>query len=206
MFKKFLLGGALAVLLASSPALAEGLFPGLPIEGGASYCAGYSVFNTGNTVPGTTPTPNVCETTAPAGVTTPTGSEYIPVDLYGLSQTTPSQGLPQTNGVAAGAMGFGITTVSTTAGAATIPNNTVNYVVNVSETAASALTMPASPQPWQILRIAQVVANGASGTTTLTANTGQSLVPSSITVAGNSVTGSVTMLYNPGTGAWTKVQ
>lgn len=205
MFKKFLLGGALAALLASS-ALADGLFPGLPIEGGAAYCAGYSVFNTGNTVPGTTPTPNVCATTAPAGVATPTGNEYFPADLYGLSQTTQSQGLPQTNGVAGGALGFGITTVSTTAGAATIPNNTVNYVVNVSETAASALTLPAIPQPWQILRIAQVVANGASGTTTLTANSGQSLVPSSITVAGNSVTGSVTVIYNPGTGAWTKIQ
>lgn len=192
--KKFLLGTAFATLLAATPALADGLFPGLPIEGGAAYCASFNVTGT------------QCGTTAPAGVSTPTGTEYFPADLYGLSQPTNSQGLPQTNGVAGGALGFGITTVSTTAGAATIPNNTVNYVVNVSETAASALTLPASPQPWQILRIAQVVANGASGSTTLTANTGQSLVPSSITVAGNSVTGSVTMIYNPGTGAWTKIQ
>ncbi len=192
--KKLLLAAAAAFLLIAPPALADGLFPGLPIEGGASYCASFNV------------TGSQCGTTAPAGQASPTGTEYVPADLYGLSQTTNSQGLPQTNGVAAAAFGFGPTVVTTTAGAATIANNTVNYVINVSETAASAQTMPATPIPWQILRIAQVVANGASGTTTLTANTGQTLVPSSITVAGNSVTGSVTMLWNPTNSTWYKVQ
>lgn len=193
--KKFLLiSAALASSFVASAASADGLFPGLPIEGGASYCASFNV------------TGAQCGTTAPAGVASPTGTEYIPSDLYGLSQTTNSQGLPQTNGIAASAMGFGPTVVITTTGALTIPNNTVNYVINVSETAASAQTMPAIPLPWQILRIAQVVANGASGTVTLTANSGQTLVPSSITVAASSVTGSVTMLWNPTNSTWYKVQ
>jgi hypothetical protein len=205
MLKKVFLGATAALLLSAGVSLADGLFPGLPIEGGASYCAGYSVFNTTNTVPGTTPTPNVCSVTVPAGVTAPTGTEYLPVDLYGLNQQGQSQGLPQTEGLAAAAMGFGLTVVSTTAGAATIANNTVNYVVDVSETAASALTLPAIPQPWQILRIAQVVANGGSGTTTLTANSNQTLVPSSITVAGNSVTGVVTLIWNPTAATWYRI-
>ncbi len=193
MIKKLLLAAA-SLLVLSSPVLADGMFPGLPIEGGASYCAGYSVQGT------------QCSSTVPAGQASPTGTEYFPADLYGLSQTTNSQGLPQTNGVAGAALGFGTTTVSTTAGAQTIPSGTVNYVVNVSETGASALTMPATPIAGQILRIAQVVANGAAGTTTLTANAGQTLVPSSVTVAGNSATGSVTMLWNASAATWTRIQ
>ena len=189
--KLLLASTALAAL--ASPALADGLFPGLPIEGGASYCASFNV------------TGAQCGVTVPAGVTAPTGFEYVPTDLYGLNQTFNSQGLPQTMGLATAAMGFGITVTSTTAGAAVIPANTVNYVINVSETAASAITLPAAPIPNQILRIAQVVANSGTGTTTLTANTGQTLVPASITVAGNSVTGVVTLVWNAATLTWTRV-
>jgi len=77
---------ALAALVAAVPANAVGLFPGLPIEGGASYCAGYSVYNTGNTVPGTLPTPNVCSSTVPAGTTAFSGNEVVVIDTYGLVQ------------------------------------------------------------------------------------------------------------------------
>jgi hypothetical protein len=197
MLKRTLLAACAAftlVVALAEPALADGLFPGLPIEGGASYCASFSV------------TGAQCSVTVPAGNAVPTGTEYIPADLYGLSQTTNSQGLPQTQGIAAAAFGFGNTVVSTTAGAATIPNGTVNYVINVSETAASAITMPATPLPGQILRIAQVVANGASGSTTLTANAGQTLVPSSVTVSAATAATSVTMLWNASTSTWTRIQ
>ena len=86
--KKLLAGlAALSLLaLAALPASAVGLWPGLPIEGGASYCAGYAVYNTGNTVPGTLPTPNVCSSTVPAGSTAFTGNEVVPSDTYGLVQ------------------------------------------------------------------------------------------------------------------------
>ena len=77
---------ALTALVAAVPAGAVGLFPGLPIEGGASYCAGYSVYNTGNTVPGTLPTPNVCSSTVPAGTTAFSGNEVVVIDTYGLVQ------------------------------------------------------------------------------------------------------------------------
>jgi len=195
--KKFLLASTTALALyaaLSTPALCDGLFPGLPIEGGASYCGSFDV------------TGAQCGVTVPAGVSAPTGTEYFPADLYGLTQTTNSQGLPQTNGVSGAALGIGLTTISTTAGAQTIPSGTVNYVVNVSETVASALTLPATPLPGQILRIAQAVANGASGSTTLTANTGQTLVPASITVSGNSAASGIAMLWNASTLTWTRVQ
>lgn len=201
-----LLAAAFGLALAS-PALATGLFPGLPIDGGASYCGGYSGYNTGTTTPGVLPTPNQCNVTVPAGSANPTGTEYLPADSFGLNQATPDAGIaPATQGIAASALGFGPSVISTATGAKTIPNNSPNYIVDVSETAASALTLPASPQPWQIQRIAVVVATGASGTVTLTANSNQTMVPSSITVAGNTATGWAALLWNPTNSTWYRIQ
>ena len=85
MLKK-VLAALSAVIVASTAAYAVGLWPGLPILGGPSYCAGYSVFNTTNTVPGTLPTPNQCSSTVPAGSSAFTGNEAVPADSYGLAQ------------------------------------------------------------------------------------------------------------------------
>jgi hypothetical protein len=85
MMKKLLLAAS-ALLASVAVALAVGQWPGLPLLGGASYCAGYSVSNTGNTVPGTLPSGNQCSSTVPAGNSTFNGYEGIPVDTYGFNQ------------------------------------------------------------------------------------------------------------------------
>jgi len=98
MMKRLLAAlGALAIVSSLAiPAFAVGQWPGLPVEGGASYCAAYSVFNTGNTVPGTLPTPNQCSVTTPAGTTSFTGYEAVPSDSYGLNQNGNTSAPPQT--------------------------------------------------------------------------------------------------------------
>ena len=82
--------GALIALCAIPYAFAAGLFPGLPIVGQAAYCAGYSLYPTTVTTPGTLPTPNQCNTTAPAGPSALTGVELQPAD------TTVANGPPAT--------------------------------------------------------------------------------------------------------------
>lgn len=200
---------AFLALAASAPVRADGMFPGLPIEGGASYCAGYSVFNTGVTTPGTTPTPNVCASTVPAGVATPTGTEYVPTDLYGLSQTTQSQGLPQTNGVAAAAFGFGPITVVTTGTSVTIPNNTPNYVYNDANTGSVTITLPATPQPWQVQRVAVPAGTGSGGALVVAANSNQSCVPSSncgLSLGSAASAAYAMYLWDPANTTWYRVQ
>ncbi len=191
MIKRLLLGSALAGLLSAAPALADGMFPGLPIEGGASYCAGFSVQGT------------QCSATVPAGQASPTGTEYFPADLYGLSQTTNSQGLPQTNGVAGSALGgFGPMLVTTTDAAATIPNNTPNYVVNVALTTGHNITFPAAPAPWQIQRI--LLATAPTNSVNIAANTGQSIIPASPTTG--TAVAFVAYMWNPTNSTWYKIQ
>jgi hypothetical protein len=199
---------AVALLAAQwGPAFATGLFPGLPIEGGASYCAGYSVYNTGNTVPGTLPSGNVCSDTVLAGPSSPTGQEYFPVDTQGMNQATPDAGVqPLTAGLAASAVGFGPMVVITATGSKTIPNNTPNYIIQVSETASVTITMPAVPQPWQVQRIAVLTTTGGSGAVVVAANTNQFILPQgTITVAGNSATGEATFIWNPNASTWYRV-
>jgi hypothetical protein len=203
--KKFLaasLGaGAIALVLGSITTFAVGLWPGLPIEGGASYCAGYSGFNTGNTTPGTFVT-SQCQNTVPAGVASPTGTEYVPADLYGLAQTTNSQGLPSTNGIAASALGaFGPQSIITVDGATVIANNTPNFEVNVSLTTGHTITLPATPQPWQLQRVSIIVA--PTNSVSVLANSNQTLSPS--TTTGTSA-GYYAFLWNPVTLTWYRVQ
>jgi len=192
MMKRNLLATVAAFIAfgVAEPALADGTFPGLPIEGGASYCASFSV------------TGAQCSVTVPAGNASPTGTEYLPTDLYGLSQTTNSQGLPQTQGIAASALGgFGPMVVTTTDAAATIANNTPNYIVNVAVTTGHAVTLPAVPQPWQLQRVSFTVA--PTNSVSILANTGQTLVPA--TTSGTAVIG-LAFLWNPTNSTWYRVQ
>jgi hypothetical protein len=92
MLKRFK-GAAIAVsalAILSTAAYAAGLFPGLPIVGSAAYCQGYSNYSTSVTTPGTLPTPNACNSTAPAGPSIVTGSELIPADTE-LANGVPPQ-------------------------------------------------------------------------------------------------------------------
>lgn len=206
MLKKVLAGAALAVTLAAGAALANGLWPGYPIEGGASYCGGYASSNGGQTAYGT----GQCSTTVPAGVATPTGTEAVPSDLYGLSQNTNSQGLPQTNLIAASALGaFGPIAVVTTGTAVTIPNNTPNYVYNDANTGAVTVTLPATPQPWQQQRVSVPAGTGSGGSLVVAANSNQSCVPSSdcgLDLGSAASATYATYLWDPSNSTWYRVQ
>src|ERR1700679_1228139 len=88
MFKK-LLAGAAALVLTGAIAFATGLFPGLPMHGGVSYCASWSGVSGSFT----------CSATVPAGATAFTGNEALPGDDYGpLTQTTANAGTAAGNG------------------------------------------------------------------------------------------------------------
>src|SRR5689334_17889471 len=81
--------GALLAIVASPLAYAAGLWFGLPVVGGGSYCAGATA-----TGLGTTGGTLSCNVTAPAGPTTMTGNELIPADLNtgGAQATYPVPG------------------------------------------------------------------------------------------------------------------
>ena len=167
---------ALAALVAAVPANAVGLYPGLPIEGGASYCAGYSVYNTTNTVPGTLPTPNVCAVTTPAGTTAFLGTEALAVDTYGLNQNGSGTSVsPQTQLVGLIQLGQGAfvndTSTSTTL---TVACTTAFEYISGTKTNPT-YTFCASPVQGQKFTIIQ----GANLTTgiTLAAGSGSTCLP-----------------------------
>lgn len=87
--------GLVALAVISAAALADGLFPGFPIVGGASYCSSQSTAG----VPGTAA---VCNNTVPAGPTALTGNETIIADTH-----LPSGQQPQTVAIDITTLGAG---------------------------------------------------------------------------------------------------
>lgn len=92
-----------AIFVAAIAANAAGLFQGLPLANGNSYCSGYSVYSSGVTVPGVLPTPNQCNSTVPAGPAI-TGNELIPADT-GLTASAPATVLMPSSVVAGSSFG-----------------------------------------------------------------------------------------------------
>lgn len=128
--------GAAALLLASSLALGAGLFPGLPIVGGASYCSSVSGTGGGGQFGST------CNVTVPAGPSALTGNELIPADTQ-----LPSGQSPQTVAIPTSRLGAGPTTyvVPLTGESATITNTTRRLNINPAGTiAAFTLVFPAA--------------------------------------------------------------
>lgn len=72
--------GLTALAITSLIANAAGMFPGLPIVGGASYCSSYSGTGSGSITSGNFSGPSTCNVTVPAGPTVLTGSELVPAD------------------------------------------------------------------------------------------------------------------------------
>jgi len=160
MWKKVIAAGA-ALVATAGVALAVGLWPGIPLLGGAAYCV--------NSVNG------VCQANAPAGNPLFLGSEAVPVDTYGANQATNSQGVNQaTQLVALTQLGQGPMVDQTTVGTTqTIPNNTPFFFLDGAQASALTVTMPASAVEGQIQRI--VCTAATVGTLTVAANTGQTL-------------------------------
>lgn len=191
------ISGLVAVALASaiSLAYAAGYFPGFPIVGGASYCAGYSTGTAGQ----------VCVTTAPAGPTATTGNELIPAD------TQLSQGqAPQTVYLPLRALRAAPLTYTLCAAAAcgsvTVGNNSGGILFDYSTTIDSATVVtPASPMDGQRFEIA---APYTITSLTVTANTGQTLAVTTPTVltASTTVSQGYAFQYVASTAKWYKVR
>ncbi len=149
---------ALLAIIGAPLAYAAGLWFGLPVVGGASYCSGTSVAGP----PGTTP---VCNSTAPAGPTSTTGNELVPADLNpGGTQALyplPGQGvtaqaqtafLPLAT-VASGAYLLTNTGGISAAATLTVPNGINNVVLNATGTITDyTLNLPITPTDGQLVR------------------------------------------------------
>lgn len=168
-------GAAIAVaalVVATTAAFSAGNYSTYPILGGASFCAstvGASNVQAGNTGqgPGAAGSNGTyCAQTVPAGPTTLTGSELIPMDT-GLANGAP----PQTVVISSQLManGFGGTTVATTTGttAAVVVSDAISTYIYAGAGAATYTSFKLPPNP--ISNQMLCLANAGSGILTLTA-------------------------------------
>lgn len=170
-----------ALVVASTVALAAGLFPGFPIVGSATYCAGISGTGSGtgsSTFP-TTPGAQFgqgqagqsgsfvssCNVNVPAGPTIITGNELIPADtnLAGGAQ-------PQTVLLSMASIGALPYVFSTPLSAATVTltNLTGSLILDPAGTLTGlTVVMPTAPMDGQTLRMSSSqTVNGLVLTTT----------------------------------------
>lgn len=180
-----LIAAGLGLLIAAGPALAAGVFWGLPQIGGAAYCAGMSVLSpiaTGG-IPLTAAQVAAaqalglvnCNTQAPAGPALFQGTSVVPVDIYGPQAVAPAPNTyPTSVYVGLNQMGQGryqfLSASAGTAAANTIPDNVSwHFVAFPDQTSAFTIKMPPNPVEGQIQHV--VCANATTGTMTVAANT-----------------------------------
>lgn len=198
-------GLALAVgLISITTAYAAGLWPDLPVVGGASYCAGSSSTAIGSIIGSVTGCPN----TVPAGPSIVTGNEQIPADTrLGTAGATPQTVLVPMASLNALPIQF-VTVVNPNSPAGvSAANNSGGVVYSNTTTITSAnVTLPAAPIDGQ-----QYAISSNRTITTLTVGAG-----GSASIAGNSaptvLTASTTgpqgyrFIYNAATTSWFRLQ
>lgn len=216
LIKAFGLAAVVAGSLSVS-AYAAGLFPGLPTVGQAAFCSSTNSQSTSTTVPGTLPSNSNCTTTTPAGPTTLTGNEYLPMDTHvangGGEQTV---GLP-TPLIANGFGGTEIATTTGTTASVVVPDAISTYVYAGSSTATyTSFKLP--PDPIQNQKFCLVNAGAGILTTTSIAvgTSGQSIVQGAavtsipVQVASGAETtvtnASACWVYNVSNTSWYRVQ
>lgn len=224
------LGGVAGCAISASFAWGAGLWQTLPIVGGAAYCAASNIVGPAQqtiTGQGGTPAANgvttgnvICQSNVPAGESTLTGTEVIPLDLY-TPGTAVTAGGPSTEVLPVTLLGVGfgsiqIATVTGTGQSITIGNGISNFIYAGSSTATIAFTAPSSP--FQNEKFC--VNNAATAVLTMTmsantsVNTAQALVqgaaPTSLavqTAAGTSVPlNAVCYVYNAATNDFYRIQ
>ena len=208
MLKRYLAVAGIAVSIASTAAYAAGYFPGFPIVGGAAYCQGNSNYSTSVTVPGTVPTPNVCNDNVSAGPTIVTGNELIPADT-GLGNQVPAtvylplaaiNALPPAYPQFANGTAVNAFTVSPLVGKVVIIGANSLPLSNTS------MQMPASPIDGQELAVS---ANQTIGTFNISANTGQTIdSKAQVTALTSSTTTSYgyQFIWRAATSTWYRLQ
>lgn len=177
--------GLLAALVATTAAVAAGLFPNFPIIGGAAYCASYSTGVNGQ----------VCTTNVPAGPVNLPGTAMIPADT-GLSQGQS----PQTVLVPAALTGATTqdaapltgTTVAANAGVAKLMLNPAGTIATLTVTLPPSTAL-ADGQTFSIYSTQTVTA------LTVTAGAGTTITPSITTVT---AAAPVKLVYVAATKAW----
>ncbi len=218
---------ALLALVGIPLAYAGGLWFGLPVYGGGTYCSGATVAG----VPGTAAT---CNSVVPVGPTTMSGNELVPSDTNpnGLQTTYPLPGtsvtgaaqtayLPLAN-VASGAYLLTSNGGLSAAVTMTVPNGITNVILNATGTITDyTINLPVTPTDGQLLRFTSnatlttvrvTSTGGAVGGTLVTVDTPTKvfspLVPNVQT--GLSVTSSTTIgieyLYNLSNNRWFRLQ
>ena len=221
---------ALSAVVAIPLAYAGGLWFGLPVYGGGTYCSATTGTGTGPTTGvGTGGTTTVCNTTVPAGPTTMTGNELVPADtnVSGLQTTYPLPGIAQTGAnqtaylplanVASGAYQLVGTLTPSVTFTATVLNGVNTVYVNATGTQTYvAFQMPATPTDGQIIRFASAVTvstvaflTGTASQNVQTTTRAFALYPAGYGGgAGATVTGpfGVTMLWSAPINTWLRVQ
>jgi hypothetical protein len=187
--------GLLAVV--TTAAYGAGLFQGLPIVGGGSYCVNFATNPTTGAVLTTCNGPAV-----PAGPTRVTGAELVPADTQLTQGQNPATAFLPVPSLASGAYQYAVQTSSSTL---QISNNVTNVVLNPAGAIATVtITMPTAPYDGQIVRISS---SQTVTSLTVSAAAGQSITnaPSAITV---SATGSygVAFLYRGTNTTWYRIQ
>jgi len=187
MKRKIMMALGLLALIAT-PVLAAGLWPTLPLVGGAAVCSSTSTGVNGQ----------VCTTTTPAGPSALTGIETIPADTNLAQGQSPQSVRITSSALASGSYAI---VAPLTGASVVIPNNINNYVINPAATiAALTVTMPSSPVDGQIVRISAshtitaLTLNGASGQTV-------SNSPSAITIS-TTVAYGYSFIWNASSSTW----
>jgi len=190
--KKLLLSAGALLLASAVTAFAVGLWPGLPILGGSSYCASYTL------------TGSQCAATASAGSTAYTGNEAVPVDSYGANQAATGQVAPTSQLVPLLALGQGaFTNLPSTSSATTytVPCTTSTLFENATVTNPT-ITFCATPFQGQKFTLVWG-ANLTTGITTA-AGSGSTCLPACGAIAVTTAGTTHQWLYN-GT-IWYQIQ
>lgn len=197
MKKVFVAAGFIVAALVTA-ASAAGLWPNMPIVGGASYCSSFNVSG----VPGTT---GACTNTVPAGPTAVTGNEQIPADTRLANGQSPQTVLLSMRAIGAAPIGFN-TCAAAACGSFTVGDNSGGVFLSYSTTIDSATVVtPANPMDGQQFTVG---ADHTITTLTMTANTGQSFAvtaPAVLTASATAPQG-YKFMYHAATAKWYKVQ
>lgn len=142
--KKLLTAAGFLVAFSMSLAYAAGLWPTLPIVGGASFCGGQSTGVSGQ----------VCTTTVPAGPTATTGAELIPADTALSAGRSPQTVMLPLRAINGAPVTYNLCAAAA-CGTVTIGNNAGGVLLDYSTTIDSAtVNLPVAPMDGQRVTIA----------------------------------------------------